>query len=299
MLIQNYKFKTESEIRGVIAASEALYDAEIMRAVEAAKMHPELRFVILSGPTCSGKTTTASRLSESFAALGKRVVAISIDDFYRDTNGIRTLDEKLDFESVDAIDLEYFDKCTDLIEKGLASDLPKFDFLTGKRSEYIRYTPHDEDVILFEGIQGIYPEVVSLLPSDKLERIYISVSEDALICGEYFDKREIRFIRRLVRDYHYRGSEPDFTVHLWDEVVANEDKNMIPRESSVPLKINSLLTYELNMIKDQFIAISARAKNDETKVIVLPIANKLKNVPSLDISYLPERSVFNEFIKRN
>lgn len=301
MLIQNHKYKTDGEIRDIIAASESRYDAEIMRAAEAAHNHPELRFVMISGPTCSGKTTTAGRLIESFAAFGRRVIVISIDDFYRDNGGDRMIDEDqtVDYESADAIDLGYFDECTDLIERGQPCSLPKFDFLTGRRSEYIPYVPHEEDIVLFEGIQGIYPEIVSLLPADKLERIYISVREDAIVSGEHFDRREIRLIRRLVRDYHYRGSEPDFTLYLWKEVVSNEDKNIIPREESVPFKINSLLAYELNMIKDQFLTIASHAKKEETKAIIDPIAEKIRRIPSLDISYLPHRSVFNEFIKRD
>ena len=116
MLIQNHKYKTDGEIRDIIAASESRYDAEIMRAAEAAHNHPELRFVMLSGPTCSGKTTTAGRLIESFAAFGRRVIVISIDDFYRDNGGDRTIDEDqtVDYESADAIDLEYFDECLGL-----------------------------------------------------------------------------------------------------------------------------------------------------------------------------------------
>ena len=301
MLIQNHKYRTDGEIRDIIAASESRYDAEIMRAAEAAHSHPELRFVMLSGPTCSGKTTTASRLIDAFSKYGRRVVVVSIDDFYRDNDGDRTIDEDqtVDYESADAIDLEYFDKCTDLIEKGLPCSLPKFDFLAGRRSEYVHYVPHEEDIVLFEGIQGIYPEIVSLIPADKLERIYISVGEDATVSGEHFEKREIRLIRRLVRDYHYRGSEPDFTLYLWREVVANEDKNILPREDSVPFKINSLLSYELNMIKDQFLTVASHAKKEETKAILDPLAEKLRRIPSLDISYLPHRSVFNEFIKRD
>lgn len=300
MLIQNYKFNDENEITDVIAAAEANYEAQICRAAEAASDHPELRFVILSGPTCSGKTTTASRLTDSFASYGRKIIVISIDDFYRDNNGSRSVDStrKVDYESADAIDLEYFDECTTLIENGMPCSLPNFDFKTGKRAGYRPYNPHPEDVILFEGIQGVYPEIVSLLPADKLSRLYITVGEDITVRGIHFDRREVRLIRRIVRDYNCRNAEPDFTLFLWQHVVENEDKNILPRESSVPFHINSLLSYELNMIRDRFLFCVSRVKpSSQYYKITRELAGRMECLPPIDSVYLPEKSVFNEFIK--
>ncbi|MDD4774162.1 MAG: hypothetical protein PHZ09_11280 [Eubacteriales bacterium] len=301
MIIQNHKFENESEIISCIAGSESGYDEQIKTAAQRLTQNPELKFIALSGPTCSGKTTTAERLTEEFAALNHRVRTVSIDNFFRDNSehdrsDISDNTEK-DYDSADALDLVCFAECVRGITQKQHVYLPTFDFIKGKRSSYTLFEPEDDYYVIFEGLQAIYPEVLSLLPEDKYAPLHISVDDDLCVSGRYFDRREIRLIRRIVRDYKFRGASPEFTLFLWNSVVKNEDKNIMPYVDDIPLRINSLLSYELNIIKDDFLAIMGQIKPDSRYYdIGAEFISRFDAIPAIDKSYLPKNSVYCEFL---
>lgn len=301
MIIQNHKFEAESEIVRCIAASEAGYDEQIKTAAALLTRNPELKFIALSGPTCSGKTTTSVRLTEEFATLGHRVRTISIDNFFRDNSDTDRTNicenAEKDYDSPDALDLVCFAECVQGITQKQHVYLPTFDFIKGKRSSYTLFEPEDDYYVIFEGLQAIYPEVLSLLPKDKCAQLHISVDDDLCVCGRFFDRREIRLIRRIVRDYKFRGASPEFTLFLWNSVTRNEDKNIMPYVNDIPLRINSLLPYELNIIKDDFLAIMAQVKPDSRYYdISADLISRFEEIPAINKTYLPDNSIYCEFL---
>lgn len=301
MITQNYRFTDEAEIIGCVSCAEDGYDAQIKEAVRHLTANPALTFITLSGPTCSGKTTSARRLTEELIAYGRRVHIISIDNFFRNNSAVdrRNVnhDIETDYDSADALDLEYFAECARGITEKRRVYLPIFNFLTGMRSCYTIFEPCEDNIVIFEGLQAIYPEVLSQLPADRCGQLHVSVDEDLTVCGQSFTRREIRLIRRIVRDFKFRGASPEFTLFLWNSVIKNEDKNIIPYTAQIPIRINTLLLYELNIIKRDFITIMDQVKPDSRyNEDSAELYARFDNIPAIDKSYLPANSVYREFL---
>lgn len=262
---------------------------------------PELKIIALSGPTCSGKTTTAKRLISELEKAGHEVHLISIDDFFKDRDIINRESEissntKLDYDSVNAIDLDYLRVCSENILRGDPTLLPRYDFTAGKRSEYAEVDPEDNGIFIFEGIQAIYPEVTALFGS-KHSAVYISVAEDLEINGVFFTSRDLRLMRRLVRDFKFRGAEPEFTLFLWRSVLENEERSINPFEKNVDIRISSLMPYEVFLLKDELLAILERvSETGRFFPKAYQIIEKLRELDSIPASLIPEDSLMHEFI---
>lgn len=172
------------------------------------------RIVMLAGPSSSGKTTTASIIRSEAEKHSRNAVVISLDDFYRDQS--QTLyfeDGTPDFETIEALDIQYLSRCLpSLFETGKCM-APKFDFVSGKRDENL--TPIEagkDDIIIVEGLHAINPKITGMLEESALTKVYVSVSSRVFKNGEvWFSKREVRLIRRIIRDYHFRNSGVDYT----------------------------------------------------------------------------------------
>lgn len=292
----NYEkfFNNEAEMKDFILLCEDNYKAQIIDTAEKISSDKNIRFIMLSGPSCSGKTTTAAILFKELAKYGKQAEVVSIDDFYRD----RIKDEpKPDFESAAAIDLEYFGKCVAELTGGREAQLPTFDFSAETRSGYHPHRLAENEIIVFEGIQAMYPEILCHIPNEKRKTIYISVSEDVMAYGHYFSGRDIRFVRRLVRDYKFRSSSPARTIGLWDDVVANEEKVIIPEGKKADFVINSLMLYEINVMKNYILeSINYDLCNKDEFRIFEELKQRYENVPEMPSHLIPGDSVFREFI---
>jgi uridine kinase len=229
MFVYDNVFQNDDDIRKFVSDAEEHYKKQVIDIANDVAKYDNIRFLTLAGPTCSGKTTSSYILEQEFEKRGISTKIISIDDFYRSRYDIAD-DEEPDFESVTAIDLPLFKKCVNRILNGKTAEIPKYDFMLGVRTKYTPHTPAENEIIIFEGIQAIYPEIIETLPKQATKSIYISVDEDVMAYGTHFDKREVRFLRRLVRDYLFRNATPGRTLELWHGVVKNEDINIIPYE---------------------------------------------------------------------
>ena len=296
MFVYDNIFKNDDDIRTFIHDAETHYKKQVLDIADDVAKHDNIRFLTLAGPTCSGKTTSSYILEQEFEKRGISTKIISIDDFYRSRYDIAD-DEEPDYESITAIDLPCFKKCVDKILMGESAEIPVYDFVTGKREKYITHTPSEHEIIIFEGIQAIYPEILATLPHDVTKSIYISVDEDVLAYGANFEKREIRFLRRLVRDYLFRSATPGRTLELWEGVVKNEDKNIIPYEKNADYIINSFLSYELGVIKSFVLhKIPYDEKNSQECALHEFLQNKFQNIKEIPSQFVPSDSVFREFI---
>jgi uridine kinase len=296
MFIYNNIFENDEQIRLFVEDSERNYKNQVLKIATEISELDHIKFLTLSGPTCSGKTTTSYILEHEFEKRGSTVKIISIDDFYRNRNDISD-DEKPDYESISAIDFPIFQSCVDKILKCETAMIPIYDFKDGVRKGFVPYTPVEHEIIIFEGIQAIYPEILSTLPKDISKSIYISVSDDVNANGTIFDKRDVRFFRRLLRDFLFRSATPERTLELWDGVVENEDKNIIPNEKNADYTINSFLPYELGVIKPYLLHVVSYdfGKSHEKELYDL-IQMKFKNIEEIPSRFVPTDSVFREFI---
>ena len=297
MFVYQNVFKNNDEIRAFVQSAEDNYKNQVLHiANDIINENQHIKFLTLSGPSCSGKTTSSYILENEFEKRGLTVKIISIDDFYRDRQEIAD-DEKPDYESIAAIDFPIFEHCVNQILEKKTVMLPKFDFKSGAKSEWTPYTPCENEIIIFEGIQAIYPEIVATLPKSVAKSIHICVDEDVCAYGTVFEKREIRFYRRLVRDFLFRNATPSRTLELWDGVVANENVNIIPYSKNADYVINSFLPYELNVIKPFLLhTISYDQTKENERMLLAHIRNEFGNIPQISSRFIPKDSVFREFI---
>ncbi len=296
MFIYNNIFKNDVEIQAFVQESEQRYKNQVLKIAGEISSIDHIKILTLAGPTCSGKTTTSYILEHEIEKRGMTVKIISIDDFYRNRATISD-SEKPDFESISAIDFPVFQACVDKILKRETAMLPIYDFAKGERQGFEPYLSSDHEIIIFEGIQAIYPEILSILPKEISKSIYISVADDVNAYGEYFEKREIRFFRRLLRDFLFRNATPERTLELWEGVVANEDKNIIPNEENADYIIDSFMPYELGVIKPYLMNIvSYDSENNRENDLYMSLKEKLKNIIEIPSRFVPNNSVFREFI---
>lgn len=298
MIVIDRIYKTKEEAAAFCKECEAQFESRLHQISEEIAGSAELRCVTLSGPSCSGKTTTAAKLTGEIEQAGRRARVLSIDDFYLDNTEMERRGIK-DFEGADSLDLAYFATAVAAIAAGEPVLLPTFDFPQRKRIAYTEYKPDPRDIYVFEGIQAIYPQITEILQPFGFKSIYISVAQGVSICGTVFDKNEIRLMRRVVRDFYHRDSAPEYTMSLWDSVRENEEKNIFPFVDSCDYVINSMLPYEVFLIGRYFLRITdGYPVNAAHYQWIQDLRGRLRQFSesAIDVSMIPMNSVFREFI---
>ena len=291
----NRRFSSEAEMKLYISECEENYYSQIKSATEKICKDNSIKFILLSGPTCSGKTTTAGIIKKELTTSGKKVKVISLDDFYHSREYVNGND--IDFESAEALDVSYLSECINNISKNREAKLPIFDFVSGRCSEYESFTSSDDTVILFEGIQALYPEISSLIPAENRKIVFVNMFNDFYAYNRAFTREEIRFWRRMIRDYKFRGASPDTTLKLWKNVVKNEKKNIIPNIPMADVKIDSFLPYEINVIGRFLINdISYYPSNKREMRLLETFKQVFDPIPQIPYELVPKNSVFREFI---
>ncbi len=276
-----------------VAACEKSFDDSIECIADNVLAGTDTRIITLAGPSCSGKTTTAAKLTSFFAKGGRRARVISIDDFYytkadMDKRGIS------DYEGPEAIDLELFREVLSCLVSGVAVKLPVFDFRERTRALSPEYIPTSSDIYIFEGIQAIYPQITSVLSDFNSKSIFISVSDDIDIMGTRFSSVDIRLMRRTVRDYYHRGVDVRSTMARWQSVIDNEAKNIYPYVGHEDYTVNSVLPYEIFLMADYYRELADGCDIREVRSLSDKLQCALGSAVSIDM--VPMTSVFREFI---
>lgn len=296
----NAMFETEEEKLRFVLESEERFRAGV-HAVAERILAARPRIVTLSGPTCSGKTTTARILIARLAERGFRVRVISIDDFYRNRDELAEIARQkgvaYDWDSFASIDSAELKQFIDGVLAGRTVRCPKYDFLRKERCGFETVEAGEYDAVVFEGIQAIYPQVTAMFGEEPVCSVYISVGDDITACGMEFSSREIRFLRRLVRDYRFRGTLPAQTFDVWHTVVENERKNIEPYAGYAEMRIDSTLQYELFVIADEAVSLLTQVTPEsgsyaEARNLIF----RLSALPRLERRLVPADSVFREFI---
>lgn len=286
----------------LVEQSEKHYAKQLDRAAQSIFADRKKRIVMLAGPSASGKTTTAGLLVNRLEALGAKAFTVSLDDFYHERRDV-VVDEngKPDYESVRSLDVELIDSCLDeIIFKGSAR-MPRFDFISGRRvgfSEEI--TLGEDDVLIVEGIHALNPEITDGLPQDSLAKLYVSVSTRIVDNGGevLMTKRDLRFVRRLVRDYHHRASSVERTYDLWGGVLRGEDKYIFPYSTLAEIKIDSFHPYEPCVFRTLAEPMLKSVQPDSAWYPdACAMLKKLSLFVPVSANAVPEKSLLNEFIK--
>ena len=257
--------------------------------------------VMLAGPSSSGKTTTAKKLSEEFTKNGVRTYVLSLDDFYFNREDIPLLpDGTRDFETVYALDLDCFEKTVNSLLKGETVKSPVFDFTTGKRSDtqFNEITLGEEDAVIIEGLHALNPIITEKIKG-KLLKIYISVSSRIYDSkGKIvLNKRNLRFVRRMVRDYRFRGSTVDNTYRLWKNVMAGEDKYLFPYRDNADIRINTIHLYEPCVFKETATRLLLESEiSEEYRQDAARLCRALNSFEDIDVNRVPQGSLLREFL---
>ncbi len=295
--INNYALEPEIFLR---RCSEA-YHHKVDSVAEAIYANPHKKIVMLAGPSSSGKTTTAAILSMDINQMGGRAYTVSLDDFYNPRSVGYPLDEngEPDYECVEALDIDYLHlKLRELVEKGKAS-LPAFDFESGERidgAKEIELSEHD--VIIVEGLHALNPVITDTLSEENLYRLYVSVStrvyeDDGSVL---LSRRDLRFIRRMVRDVSFRSTPVERTFEIWQSVARGEDRYLFPFEHLADTRIDSFHPCEPCVFAKRAMRLLSGVKNPEYAEKANLLLNKLSLFRNIDYSLLPADSLLREFL---
>lgn len=261
-----------------------------------------MRVVRLFGPTCSGKTTAADILVSVFEGLGKRAHIISIDDFYYSRKYLLELSrskglDDLDYDSPDTIDAEALEGFTREIFESDEVHCPIYDFTIGRRNGYKTFSIDDNDIFIFEGIQANYPNVKEILSEYGSASIFILPESRVSAGGVEFLPQRVRLMRRIVRDFLFRNSSPEFTLNIWRSVRANEDKNIFPYASESDYFVDSSMEYEVGVLKPYLCRILDKLPSDsEFYPRAQEILSSLERVEEIPRELILPHYLYCEFV---
>lgn len=283
-----------------IKNSDAQY-MESIKSVADSLEKSRAKIVLLSGPSCAGKTTTANILKDHLEERGHKTVIVSLDNFYRDKDDpAYPVDENglQDYEAVEAL---HVDKIQDCIEKLLSArsvKIPKYVFETGfALAEAIDISLPKDGLVVMEGLHALNPMLINGLDTAGIIKMFISVSTN-INDGDtrVLSGRKIRFIRRMTRDSLYRGTNAAETLKRWGSVLSGEDKYLYPYKDTADFRLNTFHKYELGIMKPYAESAIAESIHELEGEYINMIREGLSRFSPIDISQLPETSLICEFV---
>lgn len=246
------KLTDNYEISQFILVEEALHEKKIAEIAADIVTHKDVRLVLIAGPSSSGKTTFAKRLSVQLQACKMKPIVIGMDDYFinRDKTA-RKPNGDYDFESIYAMDLEYLNLQLNQLLNGEQVELPQYDFSRGLRRRSNTYVKLGKDsIIVMEGIHGLNDTLTSEVPANRKVRVYISALNQLNVDNHNrIPTTDCRLLRRIIRDHQYRGYSAEETLSRWKDVREGEEKNIFPYQENADYMFNSSLTYELGVLR--------------------------------------------------
>ena len=284
----------------LINVSEALQEKKISQIADTIAGRKEIKVVLIAGPSSSGKTTFCKRLSVQLLASGVKPVQISLDDYFvnrtetpKDENG------ELDYESIYALNIPLINEQFNALFRGEEVELPKYNFQTGM-SEKSGKKLHlgENNILLVEGIHALNPALTEQIADDKKFKIYASALTTILLDDHnYIPTTDNRLLRRIVRDYKYRGCSAQETIHRWPSVRAGENKWIFPYQEQADVMFNTALLFELAVIKPQAEEVLEQVpENCEEYAEAYRLRKFLKYFAPLPFRNLPPTSLLREFL---
>ena len=287
-------------ISDMILVQEALQERRIGEIAEQIFSKKDTKFVLIAGPSSSGKTTFAHRLAIQLRSFGLKPHIISMDDYFvnREQTPI-DIDGNYNYEVLEAVDIDLFnDDMLDLLD-GETIELPQFDFKVGKRVYKGKYLKLDEDdILIIEGIHGLNPKATEDLPDENKFKIYISCMT-SLNIDEHnrIPSTDARLLRRMVRDARTRGNSAQHTFELWPKVRAGETENIFRFQDDADAVFNSVLIYELAVIKQFAEPLLFNVRQNEPEYYEAKRLLKfLEYFVGVDTASVPTNSLLREFV---
>lgn len=297
------------EFSQIVTESEAAYTVDIEKAVESIVNRKEqLRMVLITGPSSSGKTTTTIKISEKLKAHGITLATLNVDNYFLNLE-MHPKDEfgDYDFETPHALDLPLINQQLAQLYEGKEIQVPRYDFKFGRRTNVLAPMKlHNDELILIDSLHGLFPGLTKDIADGTKFKLYLEPllqmkGED----GEYIHWTDIRLMRRMLRDATHRAYDPRQTLEHWHYVRASEMRHIIPNITTADMLINSAMPFELpiyaHRLLSQFAEWQDRYKRDPLKEDAYFRANRiaalLKSIQSVaDDRFIPSDSMIREFI---
>ena len=284
----------------LINVSEALQEKMISRLADQIAENQKYKVILIAGPSSSGKTTTSKRLSVQLMACGKRPVPISLDDYFVDREKT-PLDENgnYDYESVYAMNIPLFTEQMNALIKGESVELPRYNFQTGKSEmsgNVVKPTP--ETIFILEGIHALNPALTENIPAENKFKIYASALTTILLDNHnYIPTTDNRLLRRIVRDYKYRGCSARDTISRWPSVRAGEEKWIFPFQEEADVMINTAMLFEFGVLREQALPVLEEVPETAPEYTeAIRLRKFLSYLNPISIQALPPTSLLREFL---
>lgn len=284
----------------IVNVSEAIQEKEISHIADEIKARKDVKLVLLAGPSSSGKTTTCKRLSIQLLANGIKPLQISLDDYFvnreytpKDENG------EYDYESIYALNIPLINEQFKALFRGEEVVLPRYNFQTGMSEKGDKHLKMNADnVLVVEGIHALNPELTAQIPEEQKFRVYASALTTILLDDHnYIPTTDNRLLRRIIRDYKYRGVNAQETIHRWPSVRAGEEKWIFPYQENADAMFNSAMIYELAVIKQQAEPLLEQVpENCEEYSEAHRLLKFLRYFQEIPYRQLPPTSLLREFL---
>ena len=284
----------------LINVSEALQEKKISRIADEIASRKDVKLILLAGPSSSGKTTTCKRLSIQLVANGLKPLQISLDDYF--INRVQTpLDEngEYDYESIYALNLELINEQFNALFRGEEVELPKYDFQLGvSKPSGKKVRMQENNVLVVEGIHALNPELTAHIPEKQKYRVYVSALTTILLDDHnYIPTTDNRLLRRIIRDYKYRGVDARDSIRRWPSVRSGENKWIFPFQENADAVFNSAMLFELAVIKQQAEPLLEQVpENCEEYSEAYRLRKFLKYIRPIPNKDIPPTSLLREFL---
>ena len=299
----------DGRLPALIRAADERYEETLEQIAGAILERREgLRYLIVAGPSSSGKSTTTRKLRQHLEAGGAHVVELALDNYFFDLDK-HPRDEfgDYDFETPEALDLELINRHLAEVDRGRPIDVPVYDFKSGNRLERTtRFEPRGDSLVLLDTLHGLYDGLTASVPDEHKCRIYIeTISQLKDREGRYMRWTDIRLLRRMVRDANFRAYDPERTIQHWHYVRRSELKHIIPHQSRADYHVNGALAYELPFLKLHLFAtfpeVLRKWRDDDRRldgyIRARRIHDLLASIEDVeDDSAVPATSLLREFV---
>ena len=291
---------TSGNAAELVLLAEALHEKKISDIADNIVKRRGVKVILIAGPSSSGKTTFAKRLGIQLRLNGLKPVTISVDNYFVERKDT-PLDEngKYDFECLEAIDLKLFNDHLNALLNGEEILCPTFDFKLGtKQYNGEKMKLADDEILVIEGIHCLNDKLTESIPKDKKYKIYISAL--TVLNIDYYNRistTDSRLMRRMVRDYNFRGYSALHTLQIWDSVNRGEEKYIFPFQEQSDSMFNTSLIYEICVLKKYLMPLLAQIDNTHPEYSEAKRLHEfLKYFEDIDDKYVPENSLLREFI---
>lgn len=296
--VKNISKKQDKDLYKFILDTDSRYRGQLFTLADKILKSGNVQIILLCGPSCAGKTTTANLLKSILELKCRTVDVISMDNFFIDLDKRKPLPNgKQDFDSPDILNYDLMKQCFKDYFAGKDVYFPEYDFKVGKsipNSNFYKYKP--KSIIIFEGIHVLNPRLIEALGDANYFRIYVSPIESFKTDSNTISTRDLRLLRRIVRDIARRNTPASKTIEMWPSVLKVEDEHITPFRSKADYYIDTTHEYELGVYKSELDKFMSQGKIEEKDI---PFKDLLQYIDPISKNSIPNTSLMWEFVNKD